>query len=223
MDPKARSNVELSYDRVADEYVRRIFDELQHKPLDRQLLDRLAERVRGQGPICDMGCGPGHVARYLHEGGAAVVGVDLSPKMVERAQRLNPDISFSQGDMLALKVADETWAGIVAFYSIIHLPRTAVVQALMELKRVLKPGGVLLLAFHIGDQTIHLDEWWGHQVCVDFFYFQPPEMCQYLEAAGFEVEEIFERGPHPNAEHPSRRAYLFASKPASLQQPERGT
>jgi hypothetical protein len=52
-------NTKTSYDRVADEYVRRIFDELQHKPLDRLLLDRFAASVRGMGPVCDMGCGPG--------------------------------------------------------------------------------------------------------------------------------------------------------------------
>ncbi|HEX4073202.1 MAG TPA: hypothetical protein VHX68_18620, partial [Planctomycetaceae bacterium] len=67
------TSYQSSYDRVADEYVRRIFDELRHKPLDRQLLDRFASGVRGAGPTprpaCDMGCGPGHVARYLSEQG----------------------------------------------------------------------------------------------------------------------------------------------------------
>jgi ubiquinone/menaquinone biosynthesis C-methylase UbiE len=207
-----RNQIQLSYDRVADEYVRRIADELQHKPLDRELLDRLAERVRGRGEICDMGCGPGHVGRYLLERGAAVTGVDLSAEMVDRARRLNPGISFHQGNMLALNVADESWTGIAAFYSIIHIPRTDIVRALTELKRVLKPGGVLLLAFHIGNQTIHLEEWWGHKVCVDFFVFEPPEMVAFLESAGFIVEEVIVREPYPNVEHPSRRAYVFASK-----------
>ena len=71
-------DTQTSYDRVADEYVRRIFDELRHKPLDRQLLDRFAASVRDVGPACDLGCGPGHVARYLHEHGVQVCGVDLS-------------------------------------------------------------------------------------------------------------------------------------------------
>ena len=48
-------NTQTSYDRVADEYVRRIADELQHKPLDRQLLDRFAADVRDVGLACDMG------------------------------------------------------------------------------------------------------------------------------------------------------------------------
>jgi hypothetical protein len=50
-------DTQISYDRVADEYVRHLFDKLQHKPLDRQLLDRFAASVRDVGPACDMGCG----------------------------------------------------------------------------------------------------------------------------------------------------------------------
>jgi SAM-dependent methyltransferase len=100
-----------SYDRVAGEYVRRIADELRDKPLDRQLLDRFAASVEGGGLACDMGCGPGHVARYLRERGAAVCGVDLSAEMVTRARQLNPGVEFQQGDMLALDVPDGVWAG----------------------------------------------------------------------------------------------------------------
>src|SRR5262249_12067944 len=153
-----------SYDRVVDEYVRRIFDELRGKPLDRQLLDRFAASVGHVGPACDIGCGPGHVARYLHERGVKMHGIDLSPAMVERARSLTPGVEFAEGDMMALDVPDEAWAGIVAFYSIIHIPREDMSRVLGELRRVLRPGGLLLLAFHIGDGAIHLDEWWGHPV-----------------------------------------------------------
>ncbi|HEX3556715.1 MAG TPA: class I SAM-dependent methyltransferase [Thermoanaerobaculia bacterium] len=213
MDAQKHGDYQSSYDRVADEYVRHIFDELQHKPLDRELLDRFAARVRNAGLACDMGCGPGHVARYLHEHGASVCGVDLSAEMVKRARLLNPGVEFRQGDMLALDVPDNEWAGIAAFYSIIHIPRGDLARALGELRRVLRPGGLLLLAFHIGSDAIHLDEWWGHKVNVDFFFFLPDEMASSLRSAGFEVEEIIERDPYPDIEHQSRRAYIFARKP----------
>jgi SAM-dependent methyltransferase len=205
-----RTDCQASYDRVADEYVRRIYDELKHKPLDRQLLDRFAASVRDVGPACDMGCGPGHVARYLREQGVQVCGVDLSPEMVERARRLNEGIDFQTGDMMALTVPDGTWAGVAAFYSLIHIPHGDMVQALRELRRVLMPEGLLLLTFHIGDGTIHLDEWWDKKVCVDFFLFRSQEMSEWLKMAGFEVEEIVEREPYPEIEHQSRRAYIFA-------------
>jgi len=211
-----RSEYQRSYDAVADEYVRRIFDELQRKPLDRQLLDRFVSAVRNAGPACDMGCGPGHVARYLHEHGLNVCGIDLSQAMVERARGLVPGVEFRQGDMLALDAPDGAWAGIVAFYSIIHIDPNDMPRALGELRRVLRPGGLLLLAFHIGDDTIHLDEWWGQKVCLDFFFFRSAQMADWLRAAGLEVEEIIEREPYPDVEHQSRRAYVFARRQGSV-------
>jgi len=214
MDTHQSADCQTSYDLVAEEYVRRIFDELLHKPLDRELLDRFAAAVRDVGPVCDLGCGPGHVARYLHERGVDVCGIDLSPAMVERARRLTPAVEFQQGDMLALDIDDESWAGIAAFYSIIHIPRADLPRALAEFLRVLRPGGRLLLAFHIGDEAVHLDEWWGHKVCVDFFFFRSEEMTQRLRNAGFEIEEIIEREPYPEIEHQSRRSYIFARRPA---------
>jgi SAM-dependent methyltransferase len=207
------NDVEGSYDRVAAEYARRISGELEHKPLDRQLLDRFAARVQGPGPVCDLGCGPGHVARYLHERGVPVIGIDLSPAMLEQARHLNPGIEFRRGNMLSLDPEDAAWGGIAAFYSIIHVPRTEIAVALEEMKRVLRPGGPLLLAFHVGDETVHLDEWWGQPVSLDFRFFRPEEMADFLRRAVFEVEEIVEREPYPDVEHQSRRAYILARKP----------
>jgi SAM-dependent methyltransferase len=212
IDPKP-SDVQASYDVVADEYARRIFEELEHKPLDRQLLDRFAARVQAIGPACDMGCGPGHVARYLKERGVEVIGVDLSPAMVDLARQLNPGIEFRQGDMRSLEVEDGSWAGVVAFYSLIHIPPPEVAQVLCELKRVLRPGGTLLVSFHIGDDVLHLDEWWGRQVSIDFILSRPEEMMASMKSAGFRVEEVVEREPYPDVEHQSRRAYIFAEKP----------
>ena len=205
-----------SYDRVADQYATHFRDELDHKPFDRKMLDWLIEKVdaSGGGRICDMGCGPGQVAHYLHQRGADACGIDLSPAMAGCAARLFPEISFQQGDMLALKgVPEGAFGGIAAFYSIIHISRQDMVRALTELKRVLRPGGELLLAFHLGYEVVHKDEWWGHEVSVDFIFYQRDEILAYLKAAGLETEEAVERDPYPEVEFPSRRAYLFARKP----------
>src|SRR5262249_38766728 len=126
-------DVQASYDRVADEYVARIARELEHKPLDRQLLDGFAEWVRAIGPVCDLGCGPGHVARYLRDRRVDVSGIDLSPVMAEAAGRLNLGIEFAQGDMRSLPVGDGVLGGIDAFYSVIHVPRPEVAAALVEM------------------------------------------------------------------------------------------
>jgi SAM-dependent methyltransferase len=206
---------QTSYDRVASEYASRMSDELDRKPFDRVMLDWLAQKVGGRGPICDMGCGPGQIARYLHSQGVKACGVDLSPEMVAQAQRLNPAIPFRQGDMLTLDgIADGAYGGIAAFYSIIHIPRDDIARALLTLHRVLMPGGVILLAFHLGDETLHMDEWWGQQVNVDFHFYGREEMKGLLHTAGFAVEEAIERDPYPpEVEHQSRRAYIFARRP----------
>ena len=203
-----------SYDRVAGDYAEQFRDEMDQKPFDRKMLGWLVEKVGGLGVICDMGCGPGQIARYLHSRGAKACGVDLSPAMIGQARSLNPEIPFRQGDMLALAdVADDSYGGIAAFYSIVHIPRQKVVQALREFRRVLRPQGVLLLTFHIGQEIKHLDEWWGKEVSVDFLFFETKEMKGYLTAAGFGLEEVIERDPYPEAiEYQSRRAYIFASK-----------
>jgi len=213
MNDPVTNSIRESYDSLAEEYTRRISDELQHKPLDRELLDRFAKQTQGRGEVCDMGCGPGHVARYLRDAGASVFGLDLSHGMVEQARKLNPAIPFREGNMMALDLADETLAGIAAFYAIVNIPKQSLPVVFREIHRVLRPDGLLLLAFHTGDEVLHEDELWGQKISMDFLLFPPSEIKRDLEAAGFTIEEIIEREPYPDVEYPSRRAYIFARKP----------
>ncbi len=204
-------NTQSSYDRVADEYARRIYGELAGKPFDRLLLDWLIEKVGGRGVICDIGCGPGQIARYLSDHGAAACGVDLSAGMIAQARTLNPGLTFTQADMRTLDgLPDGEYGGIAAFYSIIHIPERELAQAFAAFKRVLQPGGIVLLAFHLGAEVKHLDEWWGEPVSVDFIFYEREVIKAQLVAAGFTIEEAIERDPYPEVEFASRRAYVFA-------------
>lgn len=202
-----------TYDRVAQAYADQFFTELDRKPFDRAFLDRFAASVAGRGRVCDVGCGPGHVGRYLAARGVDVFGRDLSPGMVALAQRLTPTMRFEQGDMLALDLPDSTLAGIVAFYSLIHLERAAVTRALAEIARVLIPGGLLLLAFHGGEGEVHAEDWFGCGVSIDATLFQPAEMATYMEQAGFSIEEVVTREPY-EFEYPSQRVYARGTKRA---------
>ena len=201
-----------SYDELAATYTQRIFGELAGKPLDRHLLNRFAEDVRGRGLVADLGCGPGHVARYLHEQGVRMLGIDLAPRMIEWARKLSPEIEFRVGDMRALELPDGALAGIVAFYSLIHIDEREMRPTLRELRRVLAPGGLLLVAFHIGEETVHRDELWGHAVSLDFRFLQPARMAASLEEAGLHVLESVERESYPDVEYRSRRAYVLARR-----------
>jgi ubiquinone/menaquinone biosynthesis C-methylase UbiE len=202
-----------SYDRVAAEYARRLNDELEHKPLERKLLAELAGSTPGR--IADVGCGPGHVAAYLREQGGEVVGFDISPAMVEQARALHPGVEFAVGDMRSLPLPDASLGGIVALYSLIHIPRAEVVAVLQDFRRVLRPAGRLLVSFHIGEEIRHFEEWWGEQVNLDFIFFTTAEMVGYLDASGFSLEETIEREPYPEVEVATRRAYLLARAPAT--------
>jgi ubiquinone/menaquinone biosynthesis C-methylase UbiE len=210
------TSIRENYDRLAEEYALHLFTELQGKPLDRELLNRFAGEVKGRGESCDMGCGPGHVTRYLHESGATVFGLDLSSQMLDKARELNPHIRFSEDNMLALGLSDASLAGISAFYAIVNIPEQSLPQVFREMARVLRPDGLLLLSFHVGDQVVEVTDLWGQPVTMDFYFFDSTKIRRLLEAAGLRIEEVIEREPYgPEVEHQSRRAYIFARKPGS--------
>lgn len=212
--PSRRQRTRASYDTVAAEYAARIYGELGGKPFDRECLDNFAERVRPLGIACDLGCGPGQIGRYLQERGARAVGLDLSFGNLQQARRLNPQLEFIQGDMLALPFAGGSLGGIAAFYSIIHLDRDEIPRALREMRRVLRPGGWLLLAFHLGTDTLHEDELWGYPVDFDATLFTVPEVVERVTDAGLLTKQAVERDPYaPEVEYQSRRGYIFARRP----------
>lgn len=203
-------DVRDSYDSAAKAYAEHLATELDHKPLDRHLLNRFAEETRGRGLVADLGCGPGHVARYLEEQGVTVVGIDLSPEMVRVAAELHPGLEFRVGDMSRLDLPDASVAGIVAFYSIVHFSPAELGAIFREARRVLQPGGLALISFHIGDEVVHVDDLYGSPVSLDFRFHVPRAVIEALRDAQLAVLEHVEREPYEGAEYPSRRCYLFA-------------
>jgi SAM-dependent methyltransferase len=201
MQNNTTQSIRETYDLLADEYARQLFNELKKKPLDRELLDRFAAQTAGRGQVC---------------AGATVFGLDLSSRMIEEARKLNSDICFHQGNIMALDLANGELAGIAAFYAIVNIPKESLPLVFKEMERVLQPGGLLLLAFHTGDETLHPSEFWGRAISMDWYLFPTLEIRCALEKAGFAVEDIIEREPYaPEVEHQSRRAYIFARKPSS--------
>ena len=204
------SDIEASYDSIAAEFADEFFGELARKPFDCHLLDEFAEMLRGKGRVCEIGCGPGQIARYLKNRGVDMCGVDVSQQMVDNASRLNPDISFQKGDMCQLTCfPDESLAAVVLFYSIIHLKRQDAPATLKELKRVLEPGGRALISFHGGEGELRRDAWYEKPVSIYVTLFEQHEMAGLLESAGFTIERISERKPY-DFEYPTPRIYVLA-------------
>ena len=117
--------------------------------------------------------------------------------MVALARREHPGIAFSVGDMAALDVGDASLGGLVAWYSLIHVPPPELPAVLAGFRRALRPGGHLLLGFQVGDDVSHHDEAFGHRVSLDFRRLQPDAVAALLGDAGFDVTARVERAPEP--------------------------
>jgi len=86
-------------------------------------------------------------------------------------------------------------------------------MACRKVFRVLRPGGIFLFTYHIGEETIHVEEFLGKKVDIDFMFFTTDFIYRCLKKSGFEKIEIIEREPYPEVEYESRRAYVFTKKP----------
>lgn len=212
-----------SYDAVAAFYAEWIRDELAAKPLDRALLGGFAELVQaaGAGPVADIGCGPGRVTAHLNSLGLTVFGSDLSAQMVAVARRSYPDLRFDEGSMTALDVKDGVLGGIVAWYSIIHIPEELLPEVFAEFHRVLAPGGYVQLAFQVGDELLHLTEAGGHEISLDFHRRQPDRVAELLAEAGLIVRArmVRERDEEGTFSERTAQGFLLARKPLDPGQP----
>ena len=208
---KNQTELVKGYDLISHAYGERYAHELDYKPFDRDLLHRVARSVPTPA-VCDLGCGSGHIGAHLQSLGLQVTGIDLSPGMVEEARRSYPQVRYEVGDMLDLKLKEDSLGGIVALYSIIHLRREDLVAAFRGMRRVLKPGGLLLVSFHRGQGELHEEEELGFPVSFDCTLFEPEEVAGAMEKAGFEVIETTIRRPYEQ-EFPTCRVYILAEKP----------
>jgi SAM-dependent methyltransferase len=200
---------------ASEAYARKFINELDHKPLDRELLKQFAAVIGAERPVLDIGCGPGHTTAHLTSLGLVATGIDLSPKMIERASGLFPQSRFAVGDFLALPNESASIAGILALYCIVHLTPDQLVEAFSEMHRVLSGGGVLLLSFHIGSEVVRAENFLDTNVVLDFTFFEPLQIETALRTVGFDAIDVRIREPY-DTEHPSKRCYIFARKPQSM-------
>lgn len=210
-------DVAESYSQVAKDFAKKIFHELEDKPRDQEILGEFAKMLGVGACISDLGCGPGQIARFLHEKGLKVSGIDISPGMVAWAKNLNPEIEFQVGSMLDLPLLESSVDGATAFYSLIHISPSDLLQALNEIKRVVRPLGYFLFSFHIGKDKVHLSEWWGHKVNLDFYHYTPEYMEEVVLQSGWKIIKINQRPPYaPEIEVQTERAYFLLQRPFCL-------
>jgi SAM-dependent methyltransferase len=214
-EPAFLTTTRAAYDTVAVDYGEHFRGELETKPLDRAFLAGFAESVlaAGGGQVADVGCGTGQVTAYLRDLGLDVFGIDLSPGMLDVARRIRPGLRFVEGTMTDLDLSDGGLAGLSAYYSTIHVPDDRLPDVFAEFRRVLVPGGHLMLAFQVGDGPQHRAEAFGHEVALDFYLRRPDHVADLLSAAGVPV--IVRLLREPDEVETTPRAYLLACKPST--------
>lgn len=210
-EPVYVTETRTAYDTVAESYAEMLKDFLKDATWDRAMLSAFAE-LTGDGPVGDLGCGPGRLTGYVASLGLDVFGVDLSPAMIEVARRAHPHLRFEVGSLAALDLADGSLAGALAWYSLIHTPPEELPVLAKELARVLRPGGWLLIAFQVGDnERRRIENAYGHDVAANAYRLDPDFVAGLLADAGFVVDARMVREPGPTYEA-TQQAYLMARK-----------
>ncbi len=189
--PESRPEaVTALYTAIADAYTQRYFSDLSDAWIVEELVAALAPISR----VLDVGCGPGTFTRYLAGRGLHAEGIDLSPDMLRIAGERVPEATFRQMDMRVLAYPDGTFDGVLAAYSLIHIPDAEVVAVLAEFRRVLRPGGVLLVlgqrgaSDHVEDDPLAP----GERVFVNFL--DAEALRRDLVEAGFWIHRLEQAG-----------------------------
>ena len=206
-------DVRSAYDTVAETYSAVIPDTSFEAPLDMAMMDHFIAHMRATADrtVIDVGCGAGRMTSYLGESGLAVSGVDLSPEMVRIAQQLHPGLLFELGELTDLPQADAAADGVLAWYSIIHSPPTALPAIAREFWRALRPGGSALVAFHAGSGHRTIDRAYGHDVQLRAELHAPEEVALRFTEQGFVMRAQLVRSPRAKEKHP--QAAILVDKP----------
>ncbi len=148
--------------------------------------DRLAVlnwALQFDGPLVDVGCGPGHWTSYLARHDRNITGVDPTDEFITAARQRHPKVDFKIGSAEDLAVDDETLDGILSWYSLIHTSPESIDIALTEFARCLRPGGGLAIGFFAGIECVPFD----HAVTTAY-YWPVEQLSERIEANGFTVK-----------------------------------
>ena len=198
-----------AYDEVAHEYARLVPDMSVETPLDRAVLAAFSEMLVEDDVVAEIGCGTGRVAQHLHEAGIRVRGFDLSPGMVAVAHATYEDVPFAAAHAAALPLRDGVLGGLVAWYSLIHLPADELPRVATEFARVTRPGAPVLLAFQCGDgERVDRTTSYGRPVPLTYYRHRTEQVTKALTGAGFELYATIRREPALGFESTPQAAVL---------------
>jgi ubiquinone/menaquinone biosynthesis C-methylase UbiE len=111
-------------------------------------------------PVLELGCGAGIPTTQALAARFAVTGVDISARQIELARSAIPGATFIQSDMTALAFPSESFAGVCAFFSLIHVPRVEQPPLLARIATWLRPGGLFVASMGVRDTLGDVEENW---------------------------------------------------------------
>ena len=180
-----RELVERGYDRVAEKY---LATKDPWDPLALSALDELSRDLRPGAPVLDLGCGAGVPAtRWLADRGFDVTGVDLSEKQLDLARELVPGATLLKADMTELDFGPGSFAAVVAFHSVIHVPREDHPALLKMIHHWLEPGGLFLATLTVTDFDGEDRDWKGWGAPMRWSHYDAQTNKGMLREAGFDV------------------------------------
>ena len=185
MNQTHKGVVEEGYDRIAESYLGTKEPE---DPTTFEALEELTSGLPPGAPILDLGCGAGvPVTRWLTAHGFAVTGVDFSARQLELARRLVPAANLIKADMTEVDFPPGSFDAAVAFYSIIHVPRTEHPALLGKIHRWLRPGGAFLATWALGAWEGEEEDWEVWSAPMRWSHYGEVANLGMLREAGFEV------------------------------------
>ena len=193
-----RRIVESGYDQIAERYADATRAGRGPETYFRSFLTRVLELVPDGGQVLDLGCGAGLITADLTTR-ARVVAVDISAAQLELASRNAPDAWLVRADMKDVAFEAGSFDGIVAFWSLIHVPRESHGSAIARIHAWLKPGGVFAGTLGSGDNPAdHVQHFYGAPMY--WSHFDGDANRELLREAGFqllEADEIEDEGETP--------------------------
>ena len=198
MPDDPRGIVESGYDAIADRYADAAREGRGPDTYFRAFLARLLGLIPEDGMVLDVGCGAGLIAAEITTR-ARVVAVDISAAQLELAKRNAPDAMLVRADVGEVAFEPGTFDAIVAFWSLIHVPRESHRSLIARIHAWLKPGGVFAGTLGSGDNPAeHVRDFYGASMY--WSHFDAETNQTLLREAGFDVleaDEIEDEGETP--------------------------
>ncbi len=180
------------YDENAQKYLN-----FTSRVMPQALLNKFLSLLPEKPKILDAGCGPGRDSQFFYKAGAEVVGVDLSRGVLEIARKNNPQIKYVQADLRKLPFKNQSFDGVWAHASLLHLPSlTDVKKALTEFHRVLEEGGIIhiYVRAQIGENKTAFEKDKLSPEGRFFRYFTKDELDKLIQQTGFSLIEVNDIG-----------------------------